>query len=201
MKRSNAGQKRTEAGVPLGEGMTPNNGIDRSAQELRSWVPVALRAPAPGHAERWASRATPGISTHRKHPGGRMKAVTYFVRVVAFLAVAAFSQVNALAQDKACLLDGNFKIGGQQVIISDCAENRTMPKEEFREVCAGMSEFTLAGETYRAKVTFLTSCPAVPQGTCEGMFGGAMNAYYYKRDAKTLADTRKACLAQQGRWK
>jgi hypothetical protein len=31
-----------------------NNGIDRSAQELRSWVPDALRAPAPGHAERWA---------------------------------------------------------------------------------------------------------------------------------------------------
>jgi hypothetical protein len=26
--------------------------IDRSAQELRSWVPVALRAPAPGHAGR-----------------------------------------------------------------------------------------------------------------------------------------------------
>jgi hypothetical protein len=57
MKRSNAGQKRTEAGVPLGERMTPNNGIDRSAQELRSWVPVALRAPAPGHAERWAANA------------------------------------------------------------------------------------------------------------------------------------------------
>ncbi len=29
-----------------------NNRINRSAQELRSWVPVALRAPAPGYAER-----------------------------------------------------------------------------------------------------------------------------------------------------
>lgn len=130
-----------------------------------------------------------------------MKAIACFGRVVAFFAVAAFGQVSASAQEKACLLDGNFKIGGQQVIISDCAENRTMPKHEFREVCAGMSEFTLAGETYRAKVTFLTACPATPQGTCEGMFGGSMNAHYYKRDAKTLAETRKACLAQQGRWK
>ena len=41
---------------------TPNLGIDRSAQELRSWVPVALRAPAPGHAGRWASaEAAPRI--------------------------------------------------------------------------------------------------------------------------------------------
>jgi hypothetical protein len=31
---------------------TANNCIDRSAQQLRRWVPVALRAPAPGHAGR-----------------------------------------------------------------------------------------------------------------------------------------------------
>ena len=36
--------------------MTPNPGFDRSAQKLRFWVPVALRAPAPGQLERWASR-------------------------------------------------------------------------------------------------------------------------------------------------
>jgi hypothetical protein len=33
----------------------PNPGFDRSAQKLRFWVPVALRAPAPGQPERWAS--------------------------------------------------------------------------------------------------------------------------------------------------
>jgi hypothetical protein len=130
-----------------------------------------------------------------------MKPSRSFVRVVSLVAATALGHVGAAAQEKACLLEGNFKIGSQQVIISDCAENRTMPKQEFREVCAGMSEFTLAGETYKAKVTFHTSCPAAPQGTCEGIFGGAMNAYYYKRDAKTLADTRKSCLAQQGQWK
>ena len=35
--------------------MTPNPAIDRSAQRQRRWVPVALRAPAPGHCERWTS--------------------------------------------------------------------------------------------------------------------------------------------------
>jgi hypothetical protein len=36
----------------------PNKGINRSAEQLRSArcsVPVALRAPAPGYAQRWAS--------------------------------------------------------------------------------------------------------------------------------------------------
>jgi hypothetical protein len=33
----------------------PNPGFDRSAQELRFWVPVALRAPMPGQPERWAA--------------------------------------------------------------------------------------------------------------------------------------------------
>jgi hypothetical protein len=38
--------------------MPRNQGIDRSAQQrrlARCWVPVALRAPAPGHARRWAA--------------------------------------------------------------------------------------------------------------------------------------------------
>jgi hypothetical protein len=35
---------------------TPNNAIDRSdEQRVRCWVPVALRALAPGHRKRWAS--------------------------------------------------------------------------------------------------------------------------------------------------
>ena len=125
---------------------------------------------------------------------------TTFAQVVATTALcSAFGA--SLAQDKVCILEGNFVIGGQRVVISDCAENKTMPKEEFREACTGMSEFTLAGETYKAKVTYSASCPPSPQGTCEGIFGGAMTARYYKRDAKNLEDTRKSCLAQQGKWK
>jgi len=36
----------------------PNPAIERSAQQLRRWVPVALRAPAPAHCERSASEAS-----------------------------------------------------------------------------------------------------------------------------------------------
>jgi hypothetical protein len=36
--------------------MTPNPGINRSAQRRRRWVPVALRTPAPGYAQRWVAR-------------------------------------------------------------------------------------------------------------------------------------------------
>jgi hypothetical protein len=32
----------------------PNHAFDRSAQRHRRWVPVALRAPAPGQCKRWA---------------------------------------------------------------------------------------------------------------------------------------------------
>jgi hypothetical protein len=35
--------------------VTPNPAIDRSAQQLRGWVPAALRAPAPGHCARSAA--------------------------------------------------------------------------------------------------------------------------------------------------
>jgi hypothetical protein len=115
-------------------------------------------------------------------------------------AVLLLPHVEAQAQDRTCLLEGDFKIGTQRVLISDCAENRTMPPAEFREACKGMSEFTLAGETYTAKLTFSSTCPPSPQATCEGIFGGAMNARYYKRDAKLLEDTRKSCLAQGGKW-
>ena len=35
--------------------VTPNPGINRSAQEQCSWVPAALRAPAPGYAQRYVA--------------------------------------------------------------------------------------------------------------------------------------------------
>lgn len=126
--------------------------------------------------------------------------LSFFPALTITLALA-LGHGGARAQEKVCLLEGDFQIAGRRVVISDCAENRKLSKEEFREACAGMSEFTLAGETYKARVSFSASCPPHPQGTCEGIFGGAMDARYYKRDARNLEDTRQSCLAQQGRWK
>ena len=40
--------------------MTPNIALNLTAQERRSWVPVALRAPAPGQPERSASCGSAG---------------------------------------------------------------------------------------------------------------------------------------------
>lgn len=108
---------------------------------------------------------------------------------------------GAQAQDAACLLQGDFMIGGQRVLISDCVENKTLPEAEFHEVCAGMSTFTLAGEVYQATVDFSATCPPDPQGSCEGIFGGAITARYYRRDDQLLADSRETCKAQQGTWK
>jgi hypothetical protein len=132
--------------------------------------------------------------------GGRVNP-RQFLACSLVTATLAASGGGAAAQGEACLMEGDFLIGGQQVLISDCAENRTMSKDEFRATCTGMSQFTLAGETYQATVTYLSACPPAPQGTCEGIFDGAMDASYYKRDAATLAETRKSCLAMQGRWK
>jgi hypothetical protein len=42
--------------LPLCKKAMPNPAIDRSAQRRCRWVPVALRALAPGHCERSASR-------------------------------------------------------------------------------------------------------------------------------------------------
>lgn len=126
----------------------------------------------------------------------------FFART-GLVAMLGLASAGPMAQpaERACVLEGTFQIAGQRVVVNDCAENRAMPKDDFREVCKGMSEFTLAGQTYKAKVTYVAACPAGAQGTCEGMFGGALNASYYKRDARTLEDTRKSCVAQQGRWK
>jgi len=41
-----------EAALKPHSGPRPNNRINRSAQWRRRWVPAALRAPAPGYAER-----------------------------------------------------------------------------------------------------------------------------------------------------
>jgi len=34
---------------------TPDPRFEQSAQERRSWVPVALRTPAPAQPQRWAA--------------------------------------------------------------------------------------------------------------------------------------------------
>jgi hypothetical protein len=115
-------------------------------------------------------------------------------------ALAAFC-APALAQDKACLLEGSFTFGGQTTEIKDCLQNGGVPAAQFKETCSSLPQATAAMGGPAAKVTWLAACPPQPQGSCEGFFGQPMTSFYYKRDAKTLADSRSSCQAQGGKWR
>lgn len=105
------------------------------------------------------------------------------------------------AQDRACLLEGSFAFAGQKLDIKDCLENNGVPKARFQETCKSLAEATVGMGLPAAKNTPMAACPAQPQGACEGLFGAKMTAYYYKRDAQSLADTKTSCAAQGGKWK
>lgn len=115
--------------------------------------------------------------------------------------VICLGNASAYAQGKACLLEGTFKFGSQSTVISDCLENRGVPDGQFKQMCEGMSQFTVVDQTFKAKLTYLPACPAKAQGVCEGIFEMPLDAHYYKREPKTLEDTKKSCLAQKSKWR
>lgn len=122
-----------------------------------------------------------------------------------FLMVAcvSFAALNlpVHARDRACLLEGNFSFAGQQLDIKDCLENNGTPKADFLETCKSLAEATVGMGLPPAKTTYMAACPAQPQGSCQGLFGAKMTAYYYKRDAESLTDAKNGCAAQGGKWK
>ena len=46
----------------------------------------------------------------------------------------------------------------------------------------------------------LKACPAKAQAACINPFGQKVTTYYYSRGPQALADTKKSCVAQQGKW-
>lgn len=123
------------------------------------------------------------------------------VRVTLLAVATCLFHPTAFGQTKACLIEGTFNLGGQNVVMSDCLENKGVADGQFKQMCEGMSQFTVVDKTFKAKVTYPPACPAKPQGVCEGIFEMPLNAHYYKRDQKTLDDTRKSCLAQKSKWR
>lgn len=109
------------------------------------------------------------------------------------------SSALALASEKTCLLEGNFTMSGQSIVISDCAENKNMSADQFREACEWMGN-PFDDVRYKAKLTYQAACPANAQAQCQNVMGGSLNFHYYKRDAETLKDTKNSCLAQGGKW-
>ncbi len=106
----------------------------------------------------------------------------------------------ALAQHKACLIEGSYVIGADKTEIKDCLQNNGVPQAQFKQTCDSLAQATAAFGGPPAKVTYLAACPAPAQGACVGFFGQPMSSHYYKRDAKSLASAKSGCQAQGGKW-
>lgn len=125
---------------------------------------------------------------------------------VLHLRLAAFGLFLSLAgtvsaQTNACLMEGSVSFGGKKTEIRDCLQAKGIPADQFKEMCQGISQSAAAMGGSPAKITYMGSCPTAAQGVCEGMFGGPVAGYYYRRDAAALADTKQSCAAAGGKWK
>ena len=119
--------------------------------------------------------------------------------------LASAASVGALAADKACLIEGDIVVFGKTTPTKDCLENSGVPDDRFKSVCQSLAQTsenlakTFGGPV--PKTTYLQSCPPKATALCTGFFGQPMTSYYYKRDAKELAETKESCVAQGGKWK
>lgn len=117
-----------------------------------------------------------------------------------FISILLFSYTMFVyAEDSACLLEGKATIMEQSLDIKDCLMNNGVSEEKFKGVCDGLIKM-LAPMGGDVKINYMKACPSPAQGACVGLFGQPMTSYYYKRDAELMADTKKACLAQGGKW-
>ena len=123
----------------------------------------------------------------------------------AAIILASATSIGALAADKACLIEGNIVVFGKSMPTKDCLENSGVPDDRFKSVCQSLVQTsenlakTFGGPA--PKTTYLQSCPPKATASCLGFFGQPMTSYYYKRDAKELAETKESCVAQGGKWK
>jgi len=104
------------------------------------------------------------------------------------------------AESNACLMEGSFAIAGQNIEVRDCVQNDGEPHARLVETCNSLSQIGQAMGGAAAKITWLPACPAKPQARCDGMGGSKLSAYYYKRDAELLADSKTSCPRMKGRW-
>lgn len=110
-------------------------------------------------------------------------------------ALAAFS-AGAAQADIACLVEGQMM--SEQ--IKDCTQTSLpLPAAEYAAQCKeNAAAFTAMGGSGTA--TVLKACPPKAQAACVGLMGQPATAYYYSRTPQMLADTRKSCAAQRGKW-
>ncbi len=112
------------------------------------------------------------------------------LKSVFFAAAVLFSAAGAAHADNACLIEG--QVYGET--IKDCSQTSLpIPAGDYAEQCNSNTNGPL-------KATVLKACPAKAQAACVGPFGQKVTTYYYSRGPQSLADTKKSCVAQQGKW-
>ena len=119
--------------------------------------------------------------------------------------LASSACITSFAADNACLIEGNIVVFGTTTPAKDCLENSGVPPERFKATCQSLIE---ASENMAKafggpppKATYLSACPPRAGASCVGFLGQPMTSYYYKRDAKSLLETKESCLAQGGKWR
>jgi hypothetical protein len=126
------------------------------------------------------------------------------IKIAAVILTSAAS-ICAIAADKACLIEGDIVVFGKTTPTKDCLENSGAPDDRFKSVCQSLAQtsenLAKAFGGPPPKTTYLPSCPPKATASCLGFFGQPMTSYYYKRDAKELAETKESCVAQGGKWK
>ncbi|KAB7772555.1 hypothetical protein CKY51_00125 [Xanthomonas maliensis] len=108
--------------------------------------------------------------------------------------------MQATDSPRACLLEGKFTFMGQALDIKDCIQNRGEPHPRLVQACDGIAATATGMGAPAPKTTWLAACPPAAQGRCQGMAGSKLDAYYYKRSAQDLPQTRASCTAMKGTW-
>ncbi len=124
------------------------------------------------------------------------------LRHIVILAAALAAPWAAHANGKACLLEGNFTLMGQKIVMKDCLQNNGgQPQAQFVQNCQGLSQAAVSMGGPPAKITYLAACPVPALGVCDKLFGVALSGHYYAQDAQALKDTEASCKAGGGTWK
>jgi len=117
------------------------------------------------------------------------------------LLAALFSQPS-VAGDRACLIEGSFKIMGQKIYSKDCVQ--ADPKESeaaFKSSCKKLADTAVAFGWKSGKITYMATCPKPSQGICAEFAGGKRDAYYYARAAIDLKNLPSSCSKGGGHWR
>lgn len=115
-------------------------------------------------------------------------------RLAAAVVVVLVAAAGAARADNACLIEGVMM--SEQ--IKDCTQTSLpIPAAQYAAQC---NENSVSSPEMTMKATVLKACPPQAQAACVGLFGQPATAYYYARSAQSLADTKKSCIAQRGKW-